>query len=176
MRILGIDPGSAVTGFGVVESEGGRLVHVAHGTLRPPPRASLAERLHHLHDAVRSVVDNHAPDVAVIEKVFVSASPHAALVLGQARGAVLAAIAARGVRVAEYAPAQIKQAATGSGRAAKRQVQYMMRRLLQLDRLPPADAADALAAAVCHAGAARLGGAAPRSRNRRVSLRARRAL
>ena len=99
MRILGIDPGSTATGFGVVERSGGRLVHVAHGTLRPPRGAPLAPRLAHLHGAIREVVAEYRPDVAVVEQVFVAASPRSALVLGQARGAVLAAVGAAGLAV-----------------------------------------------------------------------------
>ena len=150
MRVLGIDPGSAVTGFGVVSREDGCLVHVAHGTVRPPRQASLAVRLDHLYCGVQEVIALHAPDVAAVEQVFVAASPRSALVLGQARGAVLAALAGVGLIVSEYSATQTKQAVTGSGRAAKRQVQAMVRRLLELQQLPGADASDALAAAICH--------------------------
>jgi crossover junction endodeoxyribonuclease RuvC len=156
MRILGIDPGSNATGFGVLERRGGRLLHVAHGTLRPPRGAPLAQRLDYLHGAVRDVVAEHRPEVAAVEQVFVAASPRAALVLGQARGAVLCAVAASGLGVSEYTASQIKQAVTGNGRAAKRQVQTMVQRLLDLERLPAADAADALAVAIRHAHGSRL--------------------
>ncbi len=178
MRILGIDPGSAVTGFGVVDVQAGELVHVAHGTFRPPRQSSMADRLYYLHDAIASVVRDHAPDAAVIEQVFVSASPRSALILGQARGVALAAVGAGGAALVEYSASSIKSAVTGSGRAGKRQVQNMVRRLLKLDRLPPSDAADALAAAICHAHQGRLGKlAAPRRRPRRPpTLRVRRAL
>jgi crossover junction endodeoxyribonuclease RuvC len=131
MRILGIDPGSNATGFGVVERRGGRLVHVAHGTVRPPRGAPLAARLE-------------------------AASPRAALVLGQARGAVLSAIGAAGLAVSEYTASQVKQSVTGNGRAGKPQVQTMVRRLLGLDRAPASDAADALAVAIRHAHSGRL--------------------
>ncbi len=180
MRILGIDPGSAVTGFGVLDSDGGKLVHIAHGTLRPSRNSPVAARLNYLHDAVATVMSDHAPDVAAVEQVFVSVSPRSALVLGQARGVALAAVSAGGAVVVEYSASRIKQAVTGSGRAGKRQVQNMVRRLLELDRLPPSDAADALAAAICHAHAGRLGLLAleaptrPR-RSRRPALRVRRA-
>ncbi len=156
MRILGVDPGSNATGYGVVERDGDRLVHVAHGTLRPRRGAHLAARLHYLHDALRDVVAVHGPDTAAIEQVFVAASPHAALVLGQARGAVLSALGAAGLSISEYTASQIKQAVTGNGRAAKQQVQLMVRRLLDLDRLPDDDATDALAAAIRHAHGSRL--------------------
>jgi crossover junction endodeoxyribonuclease RuvC len=167
MRILGIDPGSTATGFGLVDHMGGEVVHVAHGTVRPPRNASLAARLEQLHRVVGDVVVDHQPDVAVVERVFVAASPRAALVLGQARGAVLAALGAAGLDVSEYAPTQIKQTVTGDGRAAKRQVQRMVRRLLTLDSLPGSDAADALAAAICHARAGRLAALGVGRRRRR---------
>jgi crossover junction endodeoxyribonuclease RuvC len=163
MRILGIDPGSNATGYGVVERDGNRLLHVAHGTLRPRgPTAEL--RLHQLYQAIRDIVRHHAPDAAAVERVFVAQSPRSALVLGQARGAALAALGSLALGVTEYAPAEIKQAVTGTGRADKRQVAVMVRRLLGLERLPENDAADALAAAIGHAqaGALRALGVAPR--------------
>jgi crossover junction endodeoxyribonuclease RuvC len=169
LRVLGIDPGSGVTGFGVVFRLEGRLVHVAHGNLRPPPGATLAPRLHHLYGAVQEIVSQHRPDVAAVEQVFVAASPRAALVLGQARGAVLAALGGAGIPVWEYAPARIKQALTGSGRSNKREIQSAVRRLLALEATPAADAADALATAICHAEASPLEqlGLAGRRRARR---------
>ena len=156
MRILGIDPGSSVTGYGVVERAAGKLVHVAHGALRPPRNVSLAFRLDHLYRAVADVIARHEPDCAAVEQVFVAVSPRSALVLGQARGAILAAVAAAGLPVSEYAPTRIKRSVTGNGRANKQQVKLMVRRLLALDRLPVSDAADALAAAISHANAGRL--------------------
>jgi crossover junction endodeoxyribonuclease RuvC len=180
MRILGIDPGSTATGFGVVEQTGTALVHVAHGTVRPPRNAPLAARLLHLHRAVLEVIAAHRPDVAAVEEVFVAASPRAALVLGQARGAVLAALAAGQLGVSEYAAARIKQAVTGNGRAGKPQVQKMVCRLLALDQTPPSDASDALAAAICHAHAGRLGalvasrGGGRRSPRGRIAVQVRR--
>lgn len=179
MRILGIDPGSAVTGFGVVDAEAGELIHVAHGSFRPPRHASMADRLHYLHRAVAEVIRDHVPDTAVVEQVFVSNSPRSALVLGQARGVALAAVGGGGTTVVEYSASRIKSAVTGSGSAGKRQVQTMVRRLLKLDRLPPSDAADALAAAICHAHRGRIAefaGPVPRRRPRRPpTLRVRRA-
>lgn len=161
MRVLGIDPGSIVTGYGVVDRSsadagGAALNHVAHGNIRLPRDTSLAVRLYRLHEAVLEIIDVHRPDIAAVEQVFVAASPRSALVLGQARGAALAALGARGVATTEYAPTQIKQAVTGGGRSSKRQVQTMVRRLLDLEALPQTDAADALAAAICHARAGRL--------------------
>lgn len=169
LRVLGIDPGSTATGFGVIERLGSKIVHVAHGTLRPKG-TSLAARLAQLHALISEVVEGHAPDVASVEQVFVSTSPRSALVLGQARGVALAALAALGVGVEEYAASSIKQSVTGSGRAPKRQVQQMVGRLLALERKPATDAADALAAAICHAHAGRLVGiGAARARGSRAA-------
>jgi len=178
MRILGIDPGSVATGFGVVDSEAGKLIHVVHGTLRPAPRSSTAERLCYLHQAISKVVRDHAPDAAVVEQVFVSASARSALVLGQARGVALAAVGADGRAVVEYSASRIKLAVTGNGRADKAQVQNMVRRLLELERAPARDAADALAAAICHASTGRIGALNQTVRlpARRSALRVRRSL
>ena len=155
--MLGVDPGSKATGFGVIERVGSKLEHVAHGTLRPKA-GSLHARLAELHALISEVVSRYEPDVASVEQVFVSASPRSALILGQARGAALAALGGLGVRVEEYAPTAIKQSVTGSGRAPKRQVQQMVGRLLELERKPAQDASDALAAAICHAHSGRLAG------------------
>jgi crossover junction endodeoxyribonuclease RuvC len=149
MRILGIDPGSNVTGYGVVERAGGRLRHVAHGTLALP-RGPVPLRLAALHRALCQVIADHAPDGAVVEQVFVAASARSALVLGEARGVALAAAAAAGLPIFEYGPRAIKLAVVGSGAAAKPEVQRMVSVLLALDAVPAADAADALAAAICH--------------------------
>jgi len=148
---MGIDPGSAVTGFGVVERDGSVLRHVAHGTLRLPRAVPLAERLGVLLSGLGGALDAHRPDVVVVERVFVARSAGAALVLGQARGVALASAAARALPVHEYSAAQIKQAVVGHGAAAKPQVQAMVKALLGLPRAPASDAADALAAAICHA-------------------------
>ena len=179
LRVLGVDPGSAVTGFGLVERRGSRVVHVAHGTIRAPRGASSAQRLDRLHVALGEVIVRYRPDVACIEQVFVAANPRSALVLGQARGAALAALGAAGLVVHEYAPARIKQAVSGSGRAGKDQVQRMVARLLGLESAPARDAADALAAALCHAEAGRLSqlvlrATARRRRPRTLVLRVRR--
>jgi crossover junction endodeoxyribonuclease RuvC len=170
MRILGIDPGSNATGYGVIEREGNRLRHVAHGTLRPRG-GSLEVRLYQLYDALCEVARHHEPDVAAVERVFVAQSARSALVLGQARGAVLAALGSLAVPVTEYAPAEVKQAVTGSGRADKRQVALMVRRLLGLDQLPESDAADALAAAIGHAQAGALRALGALSSRRRARPR-----
>jgi len=166
-----VDPGSNATGFGVVECAGSRLVHVAHGTLRPGRSAGLAGRLHSLHQGIGEVIAQHRPDVVSVEQVFVAASPRAALVLGQARGAVLAALGEAGLEISEYAPAQIKRAVTGNGRATKPQVQRMVRSLLALPGTPPADAADALATAICCAHMGRLASLGVTTSSRRRARR-----
>jgi crossover junction endodeoxyribonuclease RuvC len=156
MRILGIDPGSSATGYGVIERREGKLVHVAHGVVRPLAGTPLASRLDQLYTTVSDVIAQHLPDCSVVEEVFVAASPRSALVLGQARGAILAAVARAGVPVNEYTPTRIKRSVTGNGRATKQQVKSMVKRLLSLDRVPASDAADALAAAIAFANAGRL--------------------
>ena len=166
-RVLGIDPGSETTGFGVVERSGARIAHVAHGRIRIPRAGSPALRLARLHAEIRDLVERHRPDVASIEQVFVAASPRSALVLGQARGVALAALGAAGVALVEYAPTHIKLCVCGSGRAGKDQVQRVVARLLALESWPGPDAADALAAALCHAQAGPLEGLAPRVRRSR---------
>jgi crossover junction endodeoxyribonuclease RuvC len=177
MRILGIDPGSLATGYGVVERRGARAIHVAHGTLRPPRADALPARLAFLHREVLGLVATHRPDAIAVEQVFAGRSARSALVLGQARGAVLAALAAAGVAIREVAPQHVKLAVTGTGAAEKGQVQAMVRRLLALAEAPPRDAADALAAALCCANESRLAAlrfsANPRSASRLVVRRIR---
>ena len=163
MRILGIDPGSHATGYGVIERQGNLLRHVAHGTLRPRG-ASPEMRLHDLYRLLCEVVGHHEPDVAAVERVFVAQNARSALVLGQARGVALAACALAGLPTGEYTPAQVKVAVTGYGRAEKLQVMKMVQRLLGLVAPPPSDEADALAVAVCH-------GLSLRSPLRRTSAR-----
>lgn len=156
MRVLGVDPGSNATGFGLIEREGSRVRHLCHGVLRPPKGAALAERLAFLHDRLARLLAKEKPAVAVVERVFLASNPHSALVLGQARGALLVSLGVAGVRVAEVAAREAKKAITGSGAADKAQMQMMVTRLLQLDASPPSDAADALALALSYAQAGAL--------------------
>jgi len=172
MRILGIDPGSSATGYGVVDWRAGVLVHVDHGVVRPPPGTPLAGRLACIHERILEVARRHRPDVAVVERVFVASNARSALVLGQARGAALAALAAAELEVGELAAREVKQAVVGTGAASKAQVQGMVARLLGLERRPPLDASDALAVAICHAHAGRLAAAGVTPRRRRMSRRA----
>lgn len=174
LRILGIDPGSIVTGYGVVERRPTGVAHRVHGTLRPPRGASLAARLAEIQRGLAAVIEAERPDLAVVEQVFVAASARSALVLGHARGVALAAVAAAGLPVEELSPGEIKVAVVGTGTAAKGQVQAMVQRLLGLRRAPPQDAADALAAALCRAHQGALAGLARRGARPRGSGRSRR--
>lgn len=150
MRILGLDPGSRITGFGVIELAGGRNRYVESGCIRAG-NGELSERLGRIHEAVRSLITDYAPDEVAVEQVFVYRNADSALKLGQARGAALCAVVAHDLAVTEYSPARIKQATVGKGNASKEQVQHMVQALLALPGRPQADAADALAAALCHA-------------------------
>ncbi|WP_313069689.1 crossover junction endodeoxyribonuclease RuvC [Melaminivora sp.] len=155
MRILGIDPGLQTTGFGVLDVQGHALQYVASGTIRTAGVAlgDLPGRLKVLFDGVSEVVARYQPDSAAVEIVFVNVNPQSTLLLGQARGAALTALVHADLAVAEYTALQMKKAVVGHGRAAKAQVQEMVRRLLQLPGLPGTDAADALGLAITHAHA-----------------------
>lgn len=155
MRILGIDPGLQRTGFGVIEAQGQRLSYVASGTISTleADKGDLPGRLKIIFDGVREVVATYQPESACAEIVFVNVNPQSTLLLGQARGAALAALVSGGLPVAEYTALQMKKAVVGHGLAAKAQVQAMVMRLLQLPGLPGPDAADALGLAITHAHA-----------------------
>ena len=149
IRILGIDPGSRVTGYGVIDQDGQHIYYVASGCVRAQG-ASLAERLGIIFAGVSQVILEHRPQEMAIEQVFMNKNADSALKLGQARGAAICAGIQAGVPVEEYAARQIKQAVVGRGGATKEQVQHMMCVLLSLQKTPPSDAADALGVAVCH--------------------------
>ncbi len=153
MRILGIDPGLRVTGFGVVDVDGSQLRYVASGTIKTTHLESreLPARLKVLFDGVREVAERYQPDAASVEIVFVNVNPQATLLLGQARGACLTGLVFCSLPVAEYTALQMKKAIAGHGKAAKAQVQEMVMRLLKLPGLPGEDAADALGLAITHA-------------------------
>jgi crossover junction endodeoxyribonuclease RuvC len=151
VRILGIDPGLRITGFGVIDKTGQKLTYVTSGCIKSNDQDSLPARLKTLLDGVGEVIATHRPDEAAVEKVFVNVNPQSTLLLGQARGAAIAALVLAGLPVAEYTALQVKQAVVGHGKAAKEQVGHMVVRLLQLSGAPSADAADALACAICHA-------------------------
>ena len=150
VRIIGVDPGSRSTGYGVIDAGGGRIVHVASGFVRAV-EGGWAERLRRIFEGVGAVIDAHAAHEFVIEKVFVHRNASSALKLGQARGVAILAGAMRSLPVHEYSPNEVKQAVTGKGHASKEQIQYMTRVLLGLREPPQTDQADALAVAICHA-------------------------
>ena len=148
-RVLGIDPGSLNTGYGIVEQNGGQARHVTHGVIRLG-NTDLANRLKRIQETLMALIEEHRPEEASVERVFMSKNADSALKLGQARGSAIAACAMRNLQVFEYTPNQIKKAIVGRGHAGKQQVQHMVKALLGLDQAPPQDAADALAVSVCH--------------------------
>lgn len=151
MIILGLDPSLSCTGWGLVRSEGSKLTHIANGQVKTDAKAPIAERLHHLHDAIRAVVEAHRPDRAAVEEIFVNKNPQSTLKLAQARGVVLAACAASNLQVNENAARLVKKAVVGTGGADKHQVQAMLKVLLPGAQIAGADAADALAVAIADA-------------------------
>lgn len=151
MRILGLDPGLQHTGWGVIDAAGSRLSFVAAGVVNSSARLDLAERLVEIHDGLRMVIDAHQPDEAAVEETFVNKNPSSTLKLGLARGVVLLTPALYKLRVAEYPANLVKKSVVGAGHADKAQVQMMVNVLLPAARTENADAADALAVAICHA-------------------------
>jgi crossover junction endodeoxyribonuclease RuvC len=150
LRILGLDPGSLATGYGVIELAGQRITHIAHGCIRTQG-IEFPQRLGNIHSGVAEVVAEYQPDELAVEKVFMNRNVEAALKLGQARGAALAAALVRDIPVFEFAATAVKLALVGNGHADKTQVSHMVCQLLGLSSTSSADAADALAVAVCHA-------------------------
>jgi crossover junction endodeoxyribonuclease RuvC len=152
MIVLGFDPGTASTGWGVVEQEGNRLRSLGHGCIVTSPRESTCRRLRRIHDEASALLRRFGPDVVVIEELFVNANARTALAVGQARGVLLLAASDLASPPYEYSPLEVKRGVTGYGRATKLQVQEMTKVLLGLKRIPQPDhAADALAVAICHA-------------------------
>ena len=164
-RILGIDPGSVVMGYAVIEQGSNSLRYVASGCLRLP-KGSRPERLHAIYIELTELIGHHQPTVAAVEEVFVSQNVSSAIKLGQARGVAIAAAVSSGLPVYEYAARKVKQAITGTGRATKQQVQHMVGLLLELTGMPAADAADALAIAICHVNTLGLDRRPPGTRTR----------
>ena len=150
MLILGIDPGSNATGYGLIESRAGRLKALTFGTISPPRGLTIYERLPHLFSALEALLEKTRPDEAAVEDLFHARNARSALILGHARGVILLALCQHGLAPASYSALTIKQAVTGNGRADKEQVQKMIRLLLSLPEVPQADASDALAVALCH--------------------------
>ena len=152
MKVIGIDPGTAACGYGIVHEKDGRLRAIDHGWWKTPAGERLELRLKTIFDGVAALIAEHRPDAVVLEESFVGADARTALSVGQARGAVMVAAASAGIECAEYPPARVKQIVCGYGRAEKKQVQKMVKVLLALQAEPaPSHAADALAVAICHA-------------------------
>ena len=157
MLVLGIDPGLATTGYGLVEGDGQTLEAVAYGVLRTPAKTPIAERLVILHDALSALLDRYRPDVVAMEELFFSTNARTAMTVGEARGVLLLTAAQAGLAICEDTPLQIKQAVPGYGQAEKQQMQERVRLLLSLPEIPrPDDAADGLAVSICHHHSSRL--------------------
>lgn len=149
-RILGIDPGSIITGYGIIDCNGNHSTHVSDGTIRTG-KNGLPDKLRNIFENITALICKYQPDEIAVEQVFMHRNADSALKLGQARGAAITACTLQSLPLFEYTPNQIKQATTGKGHAAKQQVQHMVKVLLCLNNVPCADAADALAVALCHA-------------------------
>ncbi len=153
--ILGIDPGSNITGFGVIDAVGNKYNYIASGCIRAT-KGSLGTQLREIFDGISELVKTYHPEEVAIEQVFIHANVNSALKLGQARGVAIVAVAEENIKIAEYSARQVKQAVVGYGNAEKAQVQHMVKLLLKLKDKPQADEADALAVAICHANSRRL--------------------
>ena len=151
MRILGIDPGTRITGYGLVEKDGNRLRHIDNGAIYTSSDDELPQRLKIIHDGLAQVIQQYQPEVVAIEQVFMAKNPQSAIKLGQARGAAIVASVNADLPVAEYTALQVKSAVVGYGRANKSQVQQMVKALMKLPEIAQEDASDALAVAICHA-------------------------
>ena len=161
MKILGLDPGLRVTGYGVIEKVGSALTYITCGCIKSPD-GELPDRLKNILNSVQEVISRYSPAEVAVEKVFVNINPQSTLLLGQARGAAICAAVSQNLPVSEYTALQVKQAVVGNGHATKEQVQEMVKRLLNLSGYPSPDAADALACAICHAHGGALGGMSTR--------------
>ena len=150
MRILGIDPGSVVMGYGVIETQGSKLIHLDNGGIYPTTQQKFSERLPQIYDKIEQLIHQFQPDMAAVENVFYGKNVQSMLKLGQARGAAVLAVLKSKIPLFEYSPTQVKMAVTGFGRASKEQVQKMVKLLLHLQDVAMKDASDALAVAICH--------------------------
>lgn len=151
MRVLGIDPGSLSTGYGIVDGDGKRgFIHICHGRIACERKAPLEGRLKKIFDGLKEIITLHSPAVMAIEKVFVARNASSALKLGHIRGVAMLCAAHEGLEVFQYTPMEVKKALTGYGNAHKRQVQFMVQRFLGIPSIADADASDALAVAICH--------------------------
>lgn len=155
MRILGIDPGIAIAGFGFIDKDGSRLTPVQYGSIETEAGTPHHIRLKQVYESAAALMDKYKPDAVAVEKLFFNRNVTTAFTVGEARGVIILAAAQRGLSIAEYTPMQVKQAVVGYGKAEKRQVQEMVRMFLKLAKVPkPDDVADALAVAICHAHSA----------------------
>ncbi len=155
MRILGIDPGYAILGWGVIDRIGNKFRVIAYGAITTDKDMSMTARLEYIYDSLRDIIDEYRPEVAGIEKIYFNSNAKTAINVGQARGVAVLACIKGGLQVEEYTPLQIKQALVGYGRADKKQVQFMVKTMLGIQEVPkPDDTADALAAAICHGNSA----------------------
>ena len=174
MIVLGIDPGSRITGYGIVEKVGNRLIHIDNGAIFTDTAADFPGRLKKIFDGLCEIITQYNPDQVAIENIFFATNPQSALKLGQARGAAIVAAVHSGLPVAEYSALQVKQAVVGQGRAEKGQVQKMLRALLGLPETSQADASDALAVAICHInsyGLSQLSGTGVKTKRQKTSWR-----
>ena len=150
-RVIGVDPGLTITGFGILDYKGGQIRTVAFGTIKPPAKESLPNRLEYLNSHMTELLEKFKPNAFAIEDTFFSQNVKSALLLGQARGVLLLAAASKGIPSMDYAPRKVKQSVVGNGAADKTQVQYMVQQILKMDEPPkPLDVSDALAIGLCH--------------------------
>ena len=158
MLAIGIDPGTAITGYGLIrEEQDGSLTVIGYGVIETSSNDSMPQRLVQLYQQLKSIIERHNPQSGAVEKLFFARNVRTALSVGQARGVALLALAEAGVEISEYSPNEVKQAVAGYGGADKKQIQYMVKALLELEKIPqPDDAADALAVAICHIHSARI--------------------
>ena len=155
-KILGVDPGTQITGYGIINTSGASYNVVDYGCIKPPANVKLSDRYLIIFNGIDELIEKHSPEALVVETQFVNKNVQSAIKLGMARGIIILAAKRRGIPIFEYAPTRAKQAVVGNGRASKSQVQTMVQLLLRLSELPkPEDAADALALAICHAHSAR---------------------
>jgi len=151
MRIIGIDPGYAILGYGIIEMKGNRFSVIEYGAITTDAKQEMPDRLKSIYAALMEIIEKHRPETASIEELFFNNNAKTALMVGQARGVAMLACVNSGLDIGEYTPLQIKQALVGYGRAEKKQIQIMVKTILNLDQVPkPDDTADALAAAICH--------------------------
>ncbi len=158
MIAVGIDPGTAKTGYGVVRRDGARLIRLASGTIKTDTKSDMPARLLTIHEGLEQLLTTYGPDQAAVEDVFFSKNARSVIKLAQARGAILVTLAKREIPIASYAPAFVKRAVVGGGRAVKAQIQRVVQAILRMEEMPGEDEGDALALAICHLNALRLPG------------------